>query len=85
MPKADAVAKHMKPVYVQTTTGLLHGHMHIHQGKRVSDEMNHGDAFFALTEATIYDLDGNVIDQAPFVAVGKANVVWIRPDEDRSH
>jgi hypothetical protein len=79
--KADAVSKDMKAVYVQTTTGLIHGHMHIHQDKRVSDEMNHGAPFFALTQATIYDPSGGVIDEAPFIAIGKANVVWIRPDE----
>jgi hypothetical protein len=81
MPRAEAVAKNMKPVYVQTPTGLLHGHMHLHPGKRVTDEMNHGDPFFALTNATIYGLDGQVIDQSPFMAINKSNVVWIRPDE----
>ncbi len=81
MPRADTVAKSLKPVYVQTETGLLHGYMHLHPNKRVTDEMNHGDAFFALTDATIYDANGQALDRAPFMAVHKANVVWIRPDE----
>jgi hypothetical protein len=81
MPRAETVAKNMKPVYVQTETGLLHGHMHLHPGKRVTDEMNHGEPFFALTNATIYATDGRVIDQSPFMAINKANVIWIRPDE----
>ena len=81
MPRSEAIPKNMQLVYVQTTTGLLHGRMHVHPNKRVSDEMNHGDPFFALTDATIYDSSGRALDQAPFVAVGKANVVWIRPDE----
>jgi len=81
MPRADAVAKNMQPVYVSTDSGLLHGHIHLHPGKRVTDEMNHGDAFFALTNATIYDDDGTVLDQSPFMAINKAKVIWIRPDE----
>ncbi|HEY1957984.1 MAG TPA: hypothetical protein VGH28_20325 [Polyangiaceae bacterium] len=81
MPRADAVSKNMQAVYVQTETGLLHGYIHLHPGKRVTDEMNHGEGFFALTQATVYGADGTAIDQAPFMAVNKANVVWVRPDE----
>jgi hypothetical protein len=81
MPKADAVAKNLKAVYVQTETGLLHGFIHLHPSKRVTDEMNHGEPFFALTEATVYGPDGSVIDQAPFMAVNKSKVVWVRPED----
>jgi len=81
-PRADAVQKNRQRVYIQTETGLLHGYVHMHPGKRVVDEMNHGAPFLAVTHATIYGADGQAIDQAPFLALNKARVVWIRPDEE---
>lgn len=82
--RADAVPKNMVAVFVQTTLGLLYGRMHLHPGKRVTDEMNHGDPFFALTDVTMYDHAGQAVDQAPFMAVSKAKVIWIRPEEYRA-
>lgn len=80
---SDVVQKNVQWVLIHTQTGgLVQGYAHLRPDMRVVDELNSDrERFFVVTEATIYDAQGEVLSTAPFLVVSKASVVWIRPDE----
>ncbi len=80
----DVVSK--IPVYavVQTTVQLVRGKVHVRQGERLKDELDRDELFLAMTDASVIGPDGQVQFQAPFLAVRRAQVVWVLPDEEKS-
>ncbi len=80
----DVVSK--IPVYavVQTTVQLVRGKVHVRQGERLKDELDRDELFLAMTDASVIGPDGQVQYQAPFLAVRRAQVVWVLPDEEKS-
>jgi len=76
----DVVHKTELPVVIQTASQLIHGHMYLRPGDRLIDEMNREDRFVAVTGALIYGANGEALQQAEFLTLNKAHVVWIRPD-----
>ncbi|WKZ35692.1 MAG: hypothetical protein QY332_18945 [Anaerolineales bacterium] len=68
---------------LQTTTHLIKGLVHVRQGERFKDELEHVEHYVAVTNASVYDADGKVIFSGPFLAVQSGQIVWIMPvDED---
>jgi hypothetical protein len=75
----NVVSKIPVEAIVQTTTHLIRGNIHIRQGERVKDELDRDELFLAVTEADILDASGQVIHHIPFVAVRRAQIVWLIP------
>jgi hypothetical protein len=78
----EVVAKIPQAVVIETTRGRIRGTIHVHPDHRLLDELNEEQAFVAITEAEIELPEGNL--RASFVAVGKAELVWITPVEELS-
>jgi hypothetical protein len=78
----NVVHKQERAVLIQTVTGLIQGHIYVHSDQRLIDEMNAGDRFLAVTNASVLDADGGVVHRADFLTLNKAHVVWIRPDDE---
>lgn len=70
------------PVFVtiQTTTHRIRGRLHVRRDQRVKDELDRDENFLALTEAAVFNADGNVLYESPFLAVQRANIVWVMPE-----
>jgi hypothetical protein len=66
-------------VLILTNAGVIDGHVHIHPGRRLSDEFNDELPFIAITEASIHDKDGAVVHQAHFISLNKREVIWVIP------
>ncbi len=77
----DIVSKVAVDAVIQTTMHLIRGKIHIRQGERVKDELDRDELFLAVTEARILGSDGQPLFQAPFLAVRRAHVIWIIPEE----
>jgi hypothetical protein len=77
----DFVSKESVPVIVQTLTHRVKGNIHIRPGERLKDEINQGEPFFAVTEATIYDHGGKVIYRSDFLALNREHIIWIIPED----
>jgi len=75
----NVVTKVAVSALVQTTLHMIRGTLHIRQGERVKDELDRDELFLAITDATVLAPDGTVIQQAPFLAVRRAQIVWIIP------
>ncbi len=78
----DVVPKIPVRAVVQTTGQLVRGNVHVREGERLKDELDRDELFLAVTEASILTADGQVQFQAPFIAVRRAQIVWVFPDED---
>ena len=78
----EVVTKIPQAVVIETTRGRIRGTIHVHPDHRLLDELNEERAFVAITEAEIELPEGNL--RASFVAVSKAELVWITPVEEPS-
>ncbi len=76
----DVISKVAAPVIVQTTTHQIHGNIHVRPGERLKDELDRDELFMALTDAKVIDSDGKVVYQTDFIAVHRAQIVWVMPD-----
>ncbi len=77
----DVVSKEAVPVIIQTETGRVHGKIHIRPDERLKDSINQSEPFFAVTEATIYDLQNNEVFRTDFLAVHRDHIVWLLPED----
>ena len=80
----DIVTK--RPVYatVQTTKQLLRGNIHVRRDQRIKDELDLDDKFIAITDVSILNNDGEVLLQAPFLAVNRSQIIWVLPEQKPS-
>jgi hypothetical protein len=77
----DIVTK--RPVYatVQTIKQLIRGNIHVRRDQRIKDELDLDDKFIAVTDASILSEEGHVLYQAPFLAVNRAHIIWVLPEQ----
>jgi hypothetical protein len=68
---------------VQTTTNMMRGQLHVRRDQRLKDELDHSEKFLALTDVSILGPDGQSLFQAPFVAVQRAQIVWVIPEQNK--
>jgi hypothetical protein len=80
----DIVSKVAVRATIQTTTHLMRGHLHVRREQRIKDELDHTEKFLALTDVSILGPDGQALFQAPFVAVQRAQIVWVFPEETKA-
>jgi hypothetical protein len=80
----DIVHKDEVPALIQTSTNLIHGHIYLRAGLRLKDELNGtSEMFIAVTEAEVYNANGQVLVRSDFLTINKSAIVWVRPDEER--
>lgn len=77
----DIVSKEIVPVIVQTVLHRVHGMLHVRPQERLTDELNQGEQFFPITEATIYDISGQLLYHCDFFVVNRNQIVWILPED----
>ncbi len=80
----DVVTKVAVRATIQTTNQLVRGKVHVRQGERLKDELDRDELFLAMTDAVILGADAQVAFTAPFLAVRRAQIVWVMPDEETS-
>jgi hypothetical protein len=80
----DIVKKLPVSVVMQTTAHLVRGQVHVRDGERLKNELERDEVFLAVTNATIYDANDKVLFTAPFMAVQRAQIIWIMPVGEES-
>lgn len=79
----DVVRKDDISVLIQTITNLVHGRVYLRPGLRLKDELNGtAENFIAVTDAEVYNTNGQVLVRSQFLTLNKAHIIWIRPDEE---
>lgn len=79
----DIVTKVSVPATIQTTTHLMRGNIHVRRDQRIKDELDLKESFLAITDVNVLGADGQVIFQAPFLAVHRAQIVWVLPEQNK--
>jgi hypothetical protein len=79
----DIVSKIAIYATVQTTTHLMRGRIHVRRDQRIKDELDLDESFLALTDVSVLASDGQVIFQAPFMAVKRTHIVWVIPEQNK--
>jgi hypothetical protein len=67
-------------VVILTRTYRVKGHIHLQPGARVTDYMIDSKDFMALTDVEVWDMDGRLVMNAPFVNVSRNQVEIIAPE-----
>ena len=75
----DVVSKIPVPTIVQTTQHLVRGDVHVRRDERLKDELDRDELFLAITDAKIMGADDRVLHEARFLAVRRAQIVWVMP------
>lgn len=78
----DVVSKITIPAIVQTTEHLIEGNVHVRRDERLKDELDRDELFLAITDATVLGTDGRPLYQARFLAVRRAQIVWVMPSKE---
>lgn len=79
----DIVSKISVPATIQTTTHLLHGHVHVRRDQRIKDELDATESFLAVTDVTVLGPDGQTLFQTPFLAVQRSHIIWVNPERNQ--
>lgn len=79
----DIVSKVATPATIQTTTHLIRAHIHVRRDQRIKDELDIDEKFLALTNVSVLGPDGQILFQAPFLAVRRSHIVWVIPEQDK--
>lgn len=78
----DVVSKDTVEAIVQTTQHLVRGKVHVRQDDRFKDELDRDELFLAMTDASVFDADGKELHKTHFLAVRRAQIVWVMPVTD---
>ena len=81
----DIVKKLPVAVVIQTSTHLVRGLIHVRDGERLKNELERDEMFLAVTSAVIYGAEDKVLYNVSFMAVQRAQIIWIMPvgEEDQ--
>jgi hypothetical protein len=78
---SDIVFKDSMPATIQTERGRIHGIVYMHRQNRLIDELNHSDPFIAVTDATIFKDNGEILYKSDFVTINLDHIIWLLPHE----
>lgn len=78
----DVITKDRVPSIIHTLISRIQGNLHVRMDERVKDELNQGEQFLAITDAIVYNLQGQKIYDAEFMLINRDHVIWIVPDEE---
>jgi hypothetical protein len=76
----DIVSKVAVYATIQTAMHMLRGRIHVRRDQRIIDELDLSENFLAITDVTVLGADGQVLYQAPFLAVRRSHIVWVIPE-----
>jgi hypothetical protein len=77
----DVVSKTAIHATIQTTTHMLQGYIHVRRDQRIKDELDRDEDFLAVTDVSVLGANGQSLFQTPFLAVRRAHIVWVIPEE----
>jgi hypothetical protein len=62
----------------------MRGYIHVRRDQRIKDELDLDDRFIAVTDVSILGEDGQVLYQAPFLAINRAQIIWVLPEQKQN-
>jgi len=81
----DVISKEAVVCIIQTLMHRIRGSVHVRIGERLKDEIDQSKQFIAITDATVYSLQGQMLYDSDFVILNRDHIVWLLPEEDLNH
>jgi hypothetical protein len=78
----NVISKIPVDAIIQTTNHRIEGKIHVRPDDRLKDELSNSDNFLAVTNAVVYDKDGEVQYKTNFISVHRDQIIWIIPIDD---
>jgi len=79
---SNVIFKHPVAVLIQTGKYKITGNVHVRPDDRLRDELNKSERFVAVTDATVYDREDQVVYESKFIAVNISQIIWIVPEDE---
>jgi hypothetical protein len=80
----DVISKDAVPAIIQTLVTRIQGNVYVRVNERVKDELNRGEHFIAVTDALIFNLQGQKLYDAELLLVNRDHIIWIIPDDEHT-
>jgi hypothetical protein len=78
----DVITKVTLPAIIQTVTQRIHGNVHVRPDQRLMDELNVDEKFLAVTDATVYSFEGQILYRCKFISLQRSQIVWVIPENE---
>jgi hypothetical protein len=78
----QVISKEPVLVTIQTTGNMIRGTIHVRQGTRIKDELNTQENFVAVTEAAVFNSQGEEIYRSEFLILNVDQIVFVIPEDD---
>jgi len=78
----DVITKVTVPAIIQTVTQRIHGKLYVRPDQRLKDELNADEKFLAVTDATVYSFDGQILYRCKFISLQRSQIVWVVPENE---
>ena len=80
----DIVTKRAVYATLQTTSHVMRGYVHVRRDQRIKDELDRDEIFLAITDVSVLTADGQVLYQAPFLAIHRDHIIWVLPEQQKT-
>ena len=78
---SNVITKFKVRAVIQTVSHRINGDIYLMDDERTKDALNQDERFLAVTDASVFDRDGNLLYRTVFLAVNRDHIVWVTPDE----
>jgi hypothetical protein len=78
------INKEQLDVVIHVHTQRILGKVHVRQGERLKDQIGQDERYLAVTDATVFDLNGTLLYSIGFIAINHTNILWIAPFDEVS-
>lgn len=79
----DVISKEAVLAWIQTSTHMIKGYVHVRSGERVKDELDRDEPFLAVTDAVVINVLGEEIHSCDFISINRRQIIWLIPDDEK--
>jgi hypothetical protein len=77
--REDQISKAPMEVIIKVPGNTIEGNFHVRGTMRLIDEVKFEEKFIAVTEATLFDQEGNMMYRTNFITLNRDEILWIVP------
>lgn len=78
----NIISKRPIRVIIQTTSHRITGEIYVRPDERIKDEINHSEAFIAVTNAVVLGADQQELYRTAFLTINTQQIIWLIPDDE---
>jgi len=76
------ISKETTKARIQTTAQIIEGDVHVRRECRLKDELDNGELFLAVTDAHVFNTNGDELFHTAFIAVRRDQIIWVTTLKD---